>query len=189
MGRDLQQITDEWLVLAARGGSSAALEALVRRWQPKLLAHACQVTGRRDAACDVVQEAWLSILRSLDRLRDPAAFRSWAYRIVHARAVDWVRHDKRRRDASKKQILEYQQVERTSARESAEDRQALVAAMEKLQPDEKLLLRMYYLDRMRIVEIAAVLEIPSGTVKYRLYQIRKTLKSIIEGERHAPQKH
>jgi RNA polymerase sigma-70 factor (ECF subfamily) len=189
MDRDLEQIADEWLVLSARAGSSAALEALVRRWQPKLLAHARQVTGRRDAACDVVQEAWLSILRSLDRLRDPAAFRSWAYRIVHFRAVDWVRHNKRRRVVSEKQIRENQPRESTSAEDSTDDRQALVAAMEALQPEEKLLLRMYYLDRMRIVEIAAALGTPSGTVKYRLFQIRKTLKAFIEGERHATQEH
>lgn len=186
MDREPEQIADEWLVLAAQGGSQAAMEALVKRWQPKLLAHARQITGHHDAASDVVQESWLTILRSLDRLRDPAAFRGWAYRIVHGRAVDWIRRTKRQRDAIQKQAEEPIQAEDTSTDNLADERQALAVAMKHLTPEEKLLLRMYYLERMRIKEIAECLEMPAGTIKYRLFELRQNLKTLIEGECHAP---
>lgn len=189
MDREPEQITDEWLVLSAQAGSPAAVEMLVRRWQPKLLAHACQVTGRRDAANDVVQETWLSILRSLDRLRDPAAFRGWAYRIVHFRAVDWLRQNRRQRDADRTQIQQNQHADGVSTDNAVDDRQDLAAAIERLRPDEKLLLRMYYLENTRIEEIAIALKLPSGTVKYRLFRLRQELKRFIEGEHRATQKH
>ncbi|MCA9067850.1 MAG: sigma-70 family RNA polymerase sigma factor [Planctomycetaceae bacterium] len=185
MDREPEQIADEWLVLSAQGGSSAAMEALVKRWQPKLLAHARQVTGHRDAARDVVQESWLTILKTLDQLRDPAAFRGWVYRIVHGRAVDWVRRTKRQRDAIQKQAKEPIQTEDTPTEDLADERQALAEAMKHLTPEEKLLLRMYYLERMRIKEIATSLQLPEGTIKYRLFELRKNLKTLVEGECHA----
>ena len=182
MGREPEQITDEWLVLCAKAGSRAAMEALVRRWQPKLLAHARHVTGQADAASDVVQEAWLAIVRTLDRLRDPAAFRGWAYRIVHSCAVDWIRRRKRQRDAIRDLSQSKSTEENESLTESAANRSRLAAAIDALEPEQKLLLRMYYVDRMRVQEISASLGAPNGTIKYRLFQLRQSLKSFIEGE-------
>ncbi|MEW4565183.1 sigma-70 family RNA polymerase sigma factor [Bremerella sp. JC770] len=182
MDREPEQIADEWLVLSAQSGSTTAMEALVRRWQPRLLAHARQVTGRTDVAADVVQEAWLAIMRSLEKLRDPAAFRSWAYRIVHARAVDWVRKNRRQRDLVDDKAAEEIPAPPASPHDAHDRQPALAAAIEKLDAAQRLLLRMFYLERMRVREIAAALGMPIGTVKYQLFQLRQELKSLIEGE-------
>lgn len=182
MDREPEQIADEWLVLSAQSGSATAMEALVRRWQPRLLAHARQVTGRTDVASDVVQEAWLAIMRSLEKLRDPAAFRSWAYRIVHARAVDWVRKNKRQRDVLEDQAPDEIPAPLESQHATGDKRPALAAAIEKLAAKQRVLLRMFYLERMRVREISAALGMPVGTVKYQLFQLRQQLKSLMEGE-------
>lgn len=189
MNREPEQIADEWLVLSAQSGSTTAMEALVRRWQPKLLAHARQVTGRTDVASDVVQEAWLAIMRSLEQLRDPAAFRSWAYRIVHARAVDWVRKNKRQRDLHGDQPPEEIPQKDATDSSTGDQRPALAAAIEKLEAKPRLLLRMFYLERMRVREISAALGMPAGTVKYQLFQLRQQLKSLMEGEDNVSEEH
>lgn len=182
MERESAQITDEWLVLSAQAGDREALRSLVRRWQPKLLAHAGSVVGERDAALDVVQESWISILRSLHRLSDPAAFRGWAYRIVHARSVDRIRSDQRQRKA-----MDDLQMAHAGIGQTGTDARAtwptLAETISALDGDQKLLLRMYYLERMSVREIAAATETPEGTVKYRLFQIRKRIREQFEGDK------
>ena len=85
------QIEDELLVLDAQDGDSTAMEALVGRWQKRLWHHALRLTGDRDAAWDVTQQAWLGIVKGLQKLHDPANFRAWAYRITANKSADWIR--------------------------------------------------------------------------------------------------
>ena len=91
MEKSPDAIYDELLVLRCQDGEEAALGDLVNRWQSRLLRFALQITDRRDAAADVVQESWLAIVRGIHKLDDPASFPKWAYRIVRNKSVDWTR--------------------------------------------------------------------------------------------------
>src|SRR5882724_5213511 len=85
------QVLDELLVLRFQDGDGEALNELVCRWQPRLLRHAWHLTRQLESAADATQESWLAIVRKIDRLRDPAAFRAWAYRIVTHKCADLTR--------------------------------------------------------------------------------------------------
>src|SRR3546814_6816228 len=62
--------SDLYLVASAQAGSREALDQLVRRWQPRLAAHALRLTGERDLAMDAVQLAWGAIVKGIARLED-----------------------------------------------------------------------------------------------------------------------
>ncbi len=47
------------LVMAVQDGEEAALKLLFSIWNPRFLAHAARLSGERDAAVNIVQEAWL----------------------------------------------------------------------------------------------------------------------------------
>lgn len=85
MNRDSERIYDEYLVSAAITGERPALSRLAGRWQPRLYRHAWRVLGDAERAKDIVQEAWVEILRGIGRLDDVVAFPAWAYRIVTRR--------------------------------------------------------------------------------------------------------
>ncbi|MEG3193627.1 sigma factor, partial [Lysobacter sp. D1-1-M9] len=68
MNRDSERLFDEYLVTAAATGDRQAYIRLVERWQPRLLRHAWRVLGDAERARDMVQEAWIEILRGLGRL-------------------------------------------------------------------------------------------------------------------------
>jgi RNA polymerase sigma-70 factor (ECF subfamily) len=180
MNRDADEILNELLVMRAQHGDVAALRLLVRRWHPKLLRHARRLTERDDVAADVVQEAWLAIFRGLHRLQDPATFRGWAYRITHHKSVDWIRLQVRERklDQEVGQLLVSQEAHGLS--NESNDVAKLRKAMGQLSADQQLLLRMFYDDQMPLKEIAEVLAVPAGTLKYRLFSLRKRLKQLIE---------
>ena len=65
---------DALLVMRCQDGGADALDALVRRWQRPLWRYALGLTGRADEAWEVMQEAWLGIVRGIPGLRDPARF-------------------------------------------------------------------------------------------------------------------
>ncbi len=181
MARTHEDIQDELLVLHCQDGDAAALKSLIERWQPRLTRLAWRLTADRESAHDIVQDAWLSIVRGLSRLDDPASFRAWAYRIVKNKCADWVRRRVVRREAAeeiRETAVDAANDERCESESDEVDalRQALAAM-----PDEqRAILSLHYLDGMLLAEIAMVFGVPLGTVKSRLHHARSKLKQTLE---------
>ncbi len=180
MNRDADDILNELLVIRAQRGDPGAMQLLVRRWHGKLIRHARKLTERDDVAADVVQEGWIAIFRGLHRLKDPATFRGWAYRIVHHKSVDWIRSQTRQRKMN--QDIGDQMVDPVSANSEESDVEKLCGAIKRLTPEQQVLLRMFYEENMPLKEIANVLSVPVGTLKFRLFTLRQQLKTMIERE-------
>jgi len=169
---------DELLVLGCQDGDAGALDALVQRWHAPLLRHAWHLTRQPDAAADVTQEAWLAIVRGIRRLHDPALFRTWAYRIITHKCADWTRRRQldRRFDSASDAIAD-EQPPLIDARDEARQ---LHHAMRSLGSHQRAILSLRYWEQMSIAQIAAVLDVPDGTVKSRLSQARNDLRTILE---------
>ncbi len=173
MPRKAAEILDEYLVLCAQDGQSIALEALVDRWQARLLRHARRLLGDDAPARDAVQESWISMVKGLRRLDDPARFRAWAFRIVTRRCADVQRGEARRRQIER-------QAERPKQPAPAPELDELQRALARMAPARRALLSLHYLEQMPLREIAEVLELPEGTVKSRLFHARKELKEQLQ---------
>jgi RNA polymerase sigma-70 factor (ECF subfamily) len=182
MKRTQEDIQDELLVLQCQSGDSHALKALIARWQPKLAVLAWRLTSQREAAQDIVQDSWMAIVRGLKRLDDPARFRTWAYRIVKNKCMDWMRRRAVERKASKElhdaALLESVEIEGES--QTDRDVRLLRLAMSQLPQEQRAMLSLHYLDGMSVTEIGRVLDVPAGTVKSRLHHARNHLKRELE---------
>ncbi|NQT41620.1 MAG: hypothetical protein HQ581_29290, partial [Planctomycetes bacterium] len=77
MHQGSSQIADELLVFDWQSGDERALRALFDRWHPRLVGYARRLTQSEDGAADVVQEAWLAMLRGIRRLEDAKTFPRW----------------------------------------------------------------------------------------------------------------
>jgi RNA polymerase sigma-70 factor (ECF subfamily) len=86
------------LVSAAQSGDEEAFRSLYRAVQPGLLRYLRALVG--DDAEDVASEAWLQIARDLRSFRGKEGFRAWAATIGRNRALDHLRHRRRRPAAS-----------------------------------------------------------------------------------------
>lgn len=181
MERDPGTVLDELLVVAARGGSSAAFGQLVRRWTLRLQRHAGRLLRDPERARDVVQDAWASMARDLRRLDDPARFPGWAYAIVSRRCVDALRRTVRDRRLSVWAAADAATDRATHARSEVDDRLDLAAAIERLPIDLRLLVSLHYGEGLGVAEIAATHGLPAGTVKSRLYAARRALRDFLEG--------
>jgi RNA polymerase sigma-70 factor (ECF subfamily) len=159
VGRPLSRRGDAALVRSAQGGSAEAVEELFRRHWPAAHRSAWLVVHDAAAAEDIAQEAFVSALRALDRFDRRRPLAPWLHRIVVNRAIDWVRARVPEPAAPDAQA--------TPARaEGLSDE--LAAALRALEPDHRAVIVLRYLLEYTPGEIAAMLELPRGTVNSRL---------------------
>lgn len=182
MRRRTKRILDDYLAASARSGDRGAFEQLAGRWQGKLYAHACRLTGDVELARDVVQDGWSDIVRGLSKLDDTAAFPAWAYRIVTRRAADAIRRAGRVRKLNASYADEPKpQAQSEESIEALADGEPLQRALAALPAEQRAAVALFYREDLSIAEIAAVLGVPAGTVKTRLMHARRKLRASLEG--------
>ncbi len=87
----MHQAEEDLLVLAAQDGNQKAFNMIYQRYQKSLLRYAFKVCNNREISQDAVQEAWLKLAKSIRKLDDPSALRSWLYRLVRFCSIDLMR--------------------------------------------------------------------------------------------------
>jgi RNA polymerase sigma factor (sigma-70 family) len=183
VNREKERIYDEFLVAAALTGDQAALSRLVARWHPRLLRHAWRVLGDAERARDMVQEAWVEILRGLGRLDDVAAFPAWAFRIVTRRCQRAFR--RAAREPFEPEAEDDEQGPPAPEHDSGEfavDLSIVMDAIGTLPGAQRAALALFYLEGLSVAEIAIATDVPPGTVKTRLMHARRKVCALLEGE-------
>ena len=181
MNRKSDHIFDELLVIKCQDNDQQAFALLWKRWQPRVLKWSFDFIKDADLAVEIAQESWVSIFKGINRLKDPALFCFWAYKIVQRRSADMIRKEQRKRagmQAVKHQSVESQ--EPVSLDEEEDQVGKMLQAIRLLPIEHQNILKLFYLEKVPIKALAKMLDLPIGTVKSRLYyareQLRKQLK-------------
>jgi RNA polymerase sigma-70 factor (ECF subfamily) len=163
VGRALSRRSDAALVRSAQGGSTEAVEELFRRHWPAAHRAAWLVVHDAAAAEDIAQEAFVSALRALDRFDRRRPLGPWLHRIVVNRAIDWSRARALRPETGADTLPE-------PAAPDAPDEfgSHVVAALADLGPEHRAVVVLRHLLGYTPGEIAAMLDLPRGTVNSRL---------------------
>ncbi len=178
--RGKQAILEEYLVAGARIGDADAVGKLAVLRGPRMLSHAWRLTGNGEDARDVVQDAWVEILRGLPSLRDDRAFAAWAYRIITRRAARVVSAKAKRCRVEHEAAVEADGTTE-AAGPAVADAMAVRKAIRALPPDQAAAIALFYLEDMSIAEVAVALDVPPGTVKTRLMHARTKLNEALRG--------
>jgi RNA polymerase sigma-70 factor (ECF subfamily) len=163
VGRPLSRRSDAALVRSAQGGSSEAVEELFRRHWPAVHRAAWLVVHDAAAAEDIAQEAFVSALRALDRFDRRRPLGPWLHRIVVNRAIDWSRARALRPETGADALPEA-----VAPAAPADIGSELVAALADLGPEHRAVVVLRHLLGYTPGEIAAMLDLPRGTVNSRL---------------------
>ena len=166
--------------LRAQCGDKSALEHLLRSVQPAIRRYVMRLVGATDAD-DVVQDVLVAIARNVAWLLEPGLFRSWAFRIASRAAFSHLRRVRRRGVEEGDDLL----LASLPAREPPPDNELLAELLDGnvLSPASRAVLALHFQEDMELAEVAAVLEIPLGTVKSRLAYGLKTLRRYLEEKR------
>jgi RNA polymerase sigma factor (sigma-70 family) len=177
--------TDPELIFLARQGNKAAFGRLVLRYQPMAQHIATRAIGNYDLAQELVQDAMLQAYLSLEKLSDPARFKSWLYGIV----LNVCRNDLRRRKVicfSLETMIGNLTGEPLPIAGSSPDPQivaeqeelhtALLEAVDTLSHKNRLATVLFYHEQLSLQEVANRLNISVSAVKGRLHKARHQLR-------------
>lgn len=184
------------LVCRAQAGDTGAFDALVRMYARRAVSLAYRVVHEGQDAQDVAQEAFLRAFRNLSQLDDPARFGTWMMRVVWTQALNFKRAQKRRLSVSFDEVVEATSQVRNpatgqplmTALEDSEGplpdamRKALTAAIEKLPEQERLSLILHKVEGLPQKQVAEILDISVEMVKWNVFQAKKKLRDLLQGD-------
>ena len=181
---------DATFVARCRQGDAEAFAVLVRRHQKRMINIAYRMIGDYGEACDVVQDAFLSAFRAREKFRGDARFSTWLCGIVLNRARDHLAQRTIRLHREEVSLDDpvnpgdghslhglCSQAESVIERMERQERDAKVQeCIGRLEDEQREVIVLRDIQELSYEEIGAVLKLPEGTVKSRLFRARNSLK-------------
>lgn len=188
--------TDLSLVRRVQRGDKGAFDALVLKYQHKVVKLVTRYVRSLAEAEDVAQEAFIKAYRALPQFRGDSAFYTWLYRIAINTAKNAVASRERSPviydldQGDRAEIYELQGRMKDGATPEAlamteEIRSTVNAAIESLPEDLRTAIVLRELEGLSYEEIAAAMDCPVGTVRSRIFRAREAidtrLQDVFEG--------
>lgn len=190
----IERASDAKLVRQARKGDIAAFNGLVKKWEKALYNFALRLTGHREDALDLAQDAFLKAYNQLHQLQDPDKFSRWLFKIAlnlfysakrGSREGQTISLDEEVGDGLNLLDALPPEGTRNPAGSDAlmferERARGVRRAIAQLGPDQRaaIILKIYY--GMKFEEIAEVVDCPVSTVKSRLYAAMENLQETLK---------
>ncbi|HET7569367.1 MAG TPA: RNA polymerase sigma factor RpoE [Gammaproteobacteria bacterium] len=176
---------DDVLVERVRQGDRAAFDALVIKYQQKIVKLVSRYVSDPSEALDVTQEAFIKAYRAMASFRGESAFYTWLYRIAINTAKNHLVARNRRPVENGLDLQDpdqYDMQARVSDLDTPEDlalteeiRQTVDRAIADLPEDLRTAIMLRELEGMSYEEIAEAMECPVGTVRSRIFRAREAI--------------
>jgi RNA polymerase sigma-70 factor (ECF subfamily) len=153
-------------------GDPDAFTTLVTRNRDRLWAVALRTLGNPDDAADALQDALLSAYRGAAGFRGNSAVTTWLHRIVVNACLDFAR---RRAVRPTQPLLEDPATNAPDTIGSHETALAVTAALRTLPMEQAAAIVLVDIEGFSVEEAAAILDVPTGTVKSRCARARARL--------------
>ena len=179
---DSKPTDDLTLLRAIASGSESALRDLYDR-HTYWLASRLRRRMSAEAVEDVLQETFLAVWKGADRHQASGDVAAWMWGIARRQAALWYRrHGNEQRAA---EFLDERMTSQDDPARSAITHVDVQRAFATLGPGARNVARQAFVEERTIVEIGRSLDIPEGTVKSRIFNIRKKLSAAL-GKEHLP---
>jgi RNA polymerase sigma-70 factor (ECF subfamily) len=176
----LDEAAQQKLIRRVQHGNTAAFGQLVTQYQQVVYNIAYRLTGNRQEAEDVAQEAFVKTYQALDRFDAQRPFEPWLYRIATNTALNWI---KRRRPES--------ELDEEIAPDSAtpnpevqaintETTERLRAAIASLPADYRAAIELRHFRGLSYREMSEALDVPLSDVKSWLFRARRMLRKTLD---------
>jgi len=171
---------DEKLVIRARDGDQAAFAMLAVEVGPRFHAVAYRILRDVSLAEDAVQQALLDTWQDLPRLREPARFSAWSYRLLVRVCYTQARHARRRLPE-----VELTEADVRITRDdyaNIADRDQLDRGFRQLSVEQRTVVVLHHYLGLPVKDVAEVVDAPVETVRTRLKRAMAALRSALEAD-------
>ncbi|MDP3000384.1 MAG: sigma-70 family RNA polymerase sigma factor [Bryobacterales bacterium] len=175
-------LVDFELIERAKRGDDAAFTEVVSAYRKRILGTIARLIGRPEDVEDVAQEVFLRLYFSLDQLRAPEVFEPWLYRLTVNAAYDYLRRQRRRKEARMADFSEQQMVLADAAASShanlelerrAGVREFVHGLLEAVSPQDRILLTLKEVEGLSLKELEKIYRVKENALKVRLFRARQ----------------
>lgn len=174
--------------------TKARFEAVMLEPMPSLYRMARSLTRNETTAEDLVQETYVKAYRFFSQFQEGTNAKAWLFRILKNTFINEYRKAKRTPDEVDMEKIEpileshidvslremdTPDTNPSRALQNSETREQLRRALDKLDPEHKLVINLVDVEGYAYREVADILELPIGTVMSRLFRARKKLRSLL----------
>lgn len=157
---------------------NGAWETLFKKHYNEALLYVFSFCHNRALSEDIVQEAYVRALRSINEEKD--GFKFWLFKVCRNCYFDYLRKQKRVETLDKD--IESQELSLVDDVIQQEEYRALYKAISLLKDSYKETVTLYYFDGLSVKEVADIIGIGVDNVKIQLYRARMKLKELLENE-------
>jgi len=182
--RDYKKISDEDLiVLIMENNRSDLFNILYDRYADKVYRKCISFVKDPDIAKDMVQDVLLKVFTKLNKFKGKSRFSTWLYAITYNYCVEYYRKNSRYSMTDIDEGPEFPDKGDDNDTEFLGERvERLKKAMERIAPDDKVILTMKYQEEGSIKDLMEHLDISESAVKMRLARARKRVRQLIVEE-------
>ncbi len=175
----MEKKTDEYYIREILRGDPGSFSHLVEKYQHLAFSLSLKILNQREDAEETAQDAFIKAYNSLATFNGASAFRTWFFRIVYNTAISKLRTRKTIEvgfDDVKITDKEVADTENAIGLLSNDERIVyLQKGLLELEPEERVLLNMYYFDDFKIDEISSITALSVSNIKIKLFRSRKKL--------------
>ena len=178
------EISNSELVRQSQLGDKAAFEQLVIRHQDLVFSLAYKLTGNREMANDVAQEAFIRAWKAIEKFRGDSTFSTWIYRITVNTA--WTLRKKAKKhntlniDDTYEPIVIDEKKDPELVAINSDLSSVLVNALDKIPIEQRIIVELKNIEGRSHKEIADYLDISVTAAKVRLHRAHQKLRQILE---------
>ena len=161
------------------GGDVEAFNELMAAHEDRVFGICYRMMQDREAALDATQDTFLTVFRKADRYRAQAAFSTWLYRVAVNTCYDHLRRQKRKRAEPLPETHDPPDLSADDLYAAAEVRPDIDRALASLSDEYRAAVVLVDLQGMSLEQASDTLDVPTGTVKSRLFRARRQLAKIL----------
>lgn len=172
------------LIKDVLAGNARAFERLVLRHQDKIYSFVYNMVRNDMDAEEITQDVFVKVYRNLDKFKGDAKFTTWLFSIAHNTTASYYRKKRIQtnslEDDSPAMGFE-SDMETTIEGLKREERDRYISlAMEKMAPQQRMLMQLFYLDERSVKEISDISGLNAGSIKTGLMRARNRLYGLLQ---------
>lgn len=181
---------DQLLVERVQRGDRTAFDALVLKYQHKIVKLVSRYVYEPAEAQDIAQETFIKAYRALPRFRGDSAFYTWIYRIAINTAKNYLVANSRRPVDQQLDLQDPEQYEMNARLKNVDTPESMLltdeiqatveGAIQELPEELRTAIVLRELEGMSYEEISAAMDCPVGTVRSRIFRAREAISERLQ---------
>lgn len=165
-------------------GDESALVDIIRYYRPGLQNYINSIVKNFSVAEDLTEDTFVKLLIKKPKDRSGASFKTWLYTIGRNAAIDWLRKNPGSRNISIDEIAEIssEEILFEEAYYVDEIKKTVHKALDRINPDYKQVLWLFYFEEFSVPEIAKIMKKSKNNTSVLLHRARAALKKQLEKE-------